>query len=63
MHRHAYSYGCMRSFSDEDVNIGISVKKGNTELVDKINSVLDTLTTDDFDKMMNEAISVQPLSN
>ena len=39
------------------------VKKGNTELVDKINSVLDTLTTDDFDKMMNEAISVQPLSN
>lgn len=49
--------------SDEDVNIGISVKKGNTELVDKINSVLDTLTTDDFDKMMNEAISVQPLSN
>ena len=49
--------------SDEDVNIGISVKKGNTELVDKINSVLSTLTTDDFDKMMNEAIAAQPLSN
>ena len=49
--------------SDEDVNIGISVKKGNTELVDQINSVLATLTTDDFDKMMNDAIAVQPLSN
>lgn len=49
--------------SDEEVNIGISVKKGNTELVDQINSVLATLTTDDFDKMMNDAIAVQPLSN
>lgn len=49
--------------SDEDVNIGISIKKGNTELVEKINSVLADLTTEDFDKMMNEAIAVQPLSN
>ena len=48
--------------SDEDINIGISVKKGNKELVDQINSVLSTMTTDDFNKMMNEAISVQPLS-
>lgn len=49
--------------SDEDVNIGISVKKGNGELLKQINGVLSTLSTDDFDKMMNEAISVQPLSN
>lgn len=49
--------------SDEDVNLGISVQKGNTELLDKINGVLATLTTDDFDKMMKEAISVQPLSD
>ena len=49
--------------SDEDVNIGISVKKGNTELKDKINSVLSEMTADDFTEMMNEAISVQPLSN
>lgn len=48
--------------SDEEINIGISVKKGNTELLDGINSVLDKMTTDDFDQMMNEAISVQPLS-
>lgn len=49
--------------SDEDVNIGISLKKGNTELKDKINGVLETMTKDDYTKMMDEAISVQPLSN
>lgn len=48
--------------SEEEINIGVSVQKGNTELLDGINSVLATLTTDDFDKMMEEAISVQPLS-
>jgi putative lysine transport system substrate-binding protein len=48
--------------SDEDVNIGISVKKGNKELADKINSVLSTLTPDDYKKMMADAIKVQPLS-
>ena len=48
--------------SEEEINIGVSVKKGNTELLDGINSVLSTMTTDDFDEMMNEAISVQPLS-
>ena len=49
--------------SEEEINIGISVQKGNTELLDKLNSVLSTMTTDDFDAMMEEAISVQPLSN
>ena len=48
--------------SDEEINIGISLAKGNTELKDAINSVLDTLTVDDFTRMMNEAISVQPLA-
>ena len=49
--------------SDEEINIGISVQKGNTELLDKLNSVLSTMTADDFDAMMEEAISVQPLTN
>ena len=49
--------------SDEDINIGISVKKGNTELKDAINGVLEKMTADDFEKMMNEAIAVQPLSD
>ena len=48
--------------SDEEVNIGISVKKGNTELLDKLNAALATLTTDDFTAMMNDAIAKQPLS-
>ena len=48
--------------SDEEINIGISVQKGNTELLNGINSVLATMTTDDYDAMMDEAISVQPLS-
>ena len=48
--------------SDEDINIGISLKKGNDELKDAINGVLSEMTEDDFNKMMDEAISVQPLS-
>lgn len=49
--------------SEEEINIGISMYKGNTGLCDAINSVLATLTTDDFTEMMNEAIAVQPLTN
>lgn len=48
--------------SDEDVNIGISLKKGNTELKDAVNGILAKMSKDDFNKMMEEAISVQPLS-
>ena len=48
--------------SDEDINIGISLKKGNDELKDAINGVLSEMTEDDYSKMMDEAISVQPLS-
>lgn len=48
--------------SEEDVNIGISVKKGNTELKDAIDSFLSTQTKDDFDAQMEEAVKIQPLS-
>ncbi len=48
--------------SEEDINIGISMKKGNTALQDAINEVLATMTEDDYNAMMDEAISVQPLS-
>ena len=48
--------------SEEDINIGISMKKGNTALKDAINEVLSTMTVDDYNTMMDEAISVQPLS-
>ena len=53
-------------FSDqvraENVNIGVSVKKGNTELKDKIDAVLSTMTQDDMNALMKQAIAVQPLS-
>ena len=53
------------TFTDEEraenVNIGISVRKGNTGLVDAINSVLSTMTEDDFNTLMAEAIAVQPV--
>ena len=49
--------------SDEDINIGISLQKGNTELKDAINGVLEKMTADDYEEMMNEAIAVQPLSD
>lgn len=49
--------------TDEDINIGISLKKGNTELKEAIDSVLSKMTKEDFSKMMDEAISVQPLVN
>lgn len=48
--------------SQEEINIGISLRKGNTELLNAINGVLDSLTVEDFNEMMDQAISVQPLA-
>ena len=47
--------------SDEDVNIGISVMKGNTVLREALDSVLSEMTADDFNAMMAEATAVQPI--
>lgn len=44
----------------ENVNIGMSVVKGNTSLLDALNSYLSTMTADDFNALMDEAIAVQP---
>lgn len=49
--------------SDEDINIGCSLKKGNTALKEAIDGVLSTMTVDDFNALMDDAIAVQPLSN
>ena len=43
-----------------EINIGISVVKGNTVLLDAMNAVLADMTVEDFNNTMNEAISVQP---
>ena len=53
-------------FSDEvraeNVNIGVSVRKGKTELKNMIDAVLSTMTQDDMNTLMEQAIAIQPLS-
>lgn len=46
-----------------EVNIGISLKKGNAELKNAINSVLSGYTVSDFNEMMAQATAIQPISN
>lgn len=49
--------------SQEEINIGISIQKGNDSLRNGINSVLETMSTEDYNSLMDEAISLQPLNN
>lgn len=49
--------------SEEEINIGISMQKGNSGLQSAINGVLATLTPDDFKDWMNQAIAVQPMND
>ena len=44
----------------ENVNIGISVLKGNTELKDAIDKVLSALNEEQFNALMDQAIAIQP---
>lgn len=48
--------------SEEEINIGISVQKGNTALVDAMNDYLSDKTAEDFNELMQKAIEIQPLS-
>ncbi len=48
--------------SEEEINIGISIKKGNAEVLDAANKMLEGKTADDFAVMMDEAIAVQPMA-
>ncbi len=47
--------------SDEEINIGISVQKGNTYLLDAMNAVLGNMTAQDFNDLMAQAIAIQPV--
>ena len=47
--------------SDEEVNIGISVAKGNTVLKDALNAVLSGMSADDFNAMLADATAIQPV--
>lgn len=44
----------------ENVNIGVSVKKGNTQLQQIINDFLATMTVEQFNDLMQQAINQQP---
>ena len=46
--------------TEGDINIGISVKKGNTGLADMMDAVLKDMTAEDFNNLMNQAIAIQP---
>ncbi|MDO5564795.1 MAG: transporter substrate-binding domain-containing protein [Eubacteriales bacterium] len=51
------------SVSDEDINIGCSLRKGNEKLLQSINNILSSYSVDDYNALMESAIKVQPLSN
>lgn len=44
----------------ENVNIGISVAKGNTELREAMDRVLGAMNEEQFNALMDQAIAVQP---
>jgi putative lysine transport system substrate-binding protein len=44
-----------------EINIGISVVKGNTFLLDAMNEVLGEMTVEDFNNLMDQAIAIQPV--
>ena len=46
--------------SQEEIDIGISVVKGNTTLKEAMDKVLSTMTVEDFNNLMDQAIAVQP---
>ena len=48
--------------SDEEINIGISIQKGNEALLNALNGYLADKTAEDFNALMAEAIKIQPLS-
>jgi len=48
---------------EEEINLGISVQKGNTYLKERIDAYLEGKTAEDFNALMREAIKVQPMSD
>lgn len=45
-----------------EINIGVSVRLGNSVLKDALNAVLSKMTADDFNELMAKAISIQPIN-
>ncbi len=47
--------------SDEEVNIGISVREGNKVLKDAMDTVLSPMNANDFNAMLAQAVAIQPI--
>jgi putative lysine transport system substrate-binding protein len=50
------------SVDEGDINIGISMQKGNATLKNAINAAISGLTAADFNEIMASAIAIQPVS-
>ena len=48
--------------SSEDIAIAAAAKKGNDALVDKANAALAKVSTEDRNKLMDEMIKIQPVT-
>lgn len=46
--------------AEEDAAVSIAVKKGNTELLDNLQAALDTISDEDREAMMEQAVANQP---
>lgn len=49
--------------TDDDVAISVGLKKGQPELIEKINTILAGITQDQRNEMMEKAIAEQPAAN
>ena len=50
-------------YSNEEVDVAVGLKKGNTDLKDQIDKILAGITEEERQKIMEEAIKNQPLGN
>lgn len=50
------------SISEEETNLGIAIRKDDTELKEAINSVIAGISDEEREGMMEKAIEIQPLS-
>ncbi|MCR4722737.1 MAG: transporter substrate-binding domain-containing protein [Eubacteriales bacterium] len=49
--------------AEEDITVAVGVRKGETELINSINDILASISGDERQKMMQDAVSNQPLSD
>lgn len=50
-------------YSNDEVDIAVGIKKGNTDLKDKVDKVLSEISEEQRQKIMEDAIKNQPLEN